>query len=128
MYLDDQLELVVMGYCNYAQYGEDMAGYLYYDVYELIGGVIEAMYSGYPEFTPEMGASEANKIVSSIVNKLVTASEVLKDQLDDIIIPLLSADEDAIIGGVVLVGGDMAVRIDNVSYEYRTPDVGGGDA
>lgn len=128
MYLDDQLELVVMGWCYYHQYGDDLAQYLYSDVYELIGTVVETTYESYPEYSLEMARSEARRVVDSMVDKMIVAMEPLKPQLTDHVLPALMREDDgeAYIGGVTLVGGDMAVRIDYVRHESVDNPLGGG--
>lgn len=130
IYLDDQLELVVMGWCYYHQYGDDLPQYLYSDVYDLIGTAVESTYESYPEYSVEMARSEARRVVDSIVGKMVTAMEPLQPQLNDVILPALARDEEgeAYIGGVTLVGGDMAVRIDYVRHESVNDPLGGGVA
>ncbi len=129
MYLDDQLEMVVMGWCYYHQYGDELPTYLYYDVYNAIGIALEGTYSGYPEYSTDMARDEARKAVDSVVAKMVTAMDEIKDQLEVVVLPLLKADNDdcvdVVIGGVTLVGGDMAVRVDYVRQEYDTAVMGG---
>ena len=132
MYLDDQLEMVVMGWCYYHQYAEELPTHLYYDVYNAIGIALEGTYSGYPEYSPDMARDEARKAVESVVSKMVIAMDEVKDQLELVVLPVLKADNDdcmdVIIGGVTLVGGDMAVRVDYVRQEYDATNVGGDSA
>lgn len=136
MYLDDQLEMVVMGWCYYHQYGlEEIPQYLFTDVYELIGTVVESTYESYPEYSAEMARVEAARVVDSIVGKMVTAMQPLQPQLESVVMPALmrfdapeAGDGEAYIGGVTLVGGDMAVRIDYVQHEVLNDSLGGSIA
>lgn len=115
--LSDQLELAVMGWSQYQQF-DDIAEYLYYDVYDLVGTYIEIIYLDFPEYNLDMARAEAANICRKITEKLVLVVDLLKDQLREHIYPVLArGDEDTHVGAVALVGGDMAVRIDDVKYD-----------
>jgi hypothetical protein len=114
--LSDQLELAVTGWANYHQQ-DSIAEHLYYDVYDLVGTFVEIIYLDFPEYTVEMARNEASNICRKITDKLVLVIESLKDQLASHILPVLKdGDEDTRVGAVAMVGGDMAVRIDDVKY------------
>ena len=124
--LSDQLELAVMGWAQYQQF-DDIAEYLYYDVYDLVGTLVEVIYLDFPEYNLNMARTEAANICRAITDKLVLVIEQLAPQLRDHIYPVLrDSDEDTHVGAVAMVGGDMAVRIDNVKYDAAVDVLGSG--
>jgi len=119
-HLSDQLELAIMGWASYQHHGKDLVGYLEYDVYEFIGTLVEVIYLDYPEYTTEMARAEGYRVSQAISRKLIDVIDSLRPQLEEHILPLLTAgDSNTHVGAVSLVGGDMAVRIDDVTYETQ---------
>lgn len=126
IHLDDQLELVTMAWENYGQYGEGMVEYLEYDIYDLIGPTIEAVYADSGEYDREMSQAEANRVITGMANQMYKAVMVIQDKLNTHVLPALSQmGDDTHIGAVRLAGGDMAIRLDNVQYTKTNNDVDG---
>lgn len=124
--LSDQLELAVMGWANYQQ-NDNIGEYLYFDVYDLVGTVVETIYMDFPEYNLETARGEAANICRRITDKLVMVIDTLRSQLDDHVLPILAqGDEDTHVAAVALVGGDMAVRIDDVKYHAAVELLGSG--
>jgi hypothetical protein len=127
IHLDDQLELVAMAWENYSQYDQDiMVGYVEYDIYDLIGPSIEYTYVESGEYDLLMARAEAARIITTMAKQMCRASVVLQEKLSTHILPALAAmGDDTHIGAVRMVGGDLAIRLDNVVYTKSSDEVGG---
>lgn len=126
IHLDDQLELVAMSWENYGQYGEGMVEYVEYDIYDLIGPSIECTYVESGEYDQLMAQAEAARVINTMAKQMYRASVVLQEKLNTHILPALAAmGDDTHIGAVRMVGGDLAIRLDNVVYTKSSDEVGG---
>lgn len=114
IHIDDQIELAVRAWENYHQFGSELPGYVYYDIWDLIGPSIQHTYATNPEYTDTMAATETRRIIMSMAHKLYTVVQILASRLDEAILPAL--DVEHYIGVVRSIGGDLAVRIDHVEY------------